>query len=107
MIDRQTCLIKEDKLDVLQCRDKLMVMRHLVPELSQVEVRHIDACGLRHLLYMPNIIHNRGLLIALAERWHNEHNKFHLPNGEISVTLEDVYKIVCISVIGEFVQYDY
>lgn len=107
MIDRQTCLIKQEKLDVLQCREKLSVMRHLVPELSQVEVRCIDACGLCHLLYMASITHNRGLLTTLVERWHSELNTFHLPTGEIGVTLEDVYRILCIPITGELVQYDY
>ncbi|XP_059076277.1 protein MAIN-LIKE 1-like [Cryptomeria japonica] len=82
-------------------------MCHLVSELSQDAVRHIDACSLRHLLYMPDIMHNRGLLTTLAERWHNEYNTFHLPTGEISITLEDVYRILHIHFTGELVQYDY
>lgn len=82
-------------------------MRHLVPELTQYEIRHIDAYGLRHLLYMPDITHNGGLLTALAKRWHSEYNIFHLPTGEISVTLEDVYMILHIPVTGELVQYDF
>lgn len=55
------------------------------------------------------ITHNRGLLNALAERWNSEHNTFHLPIGEISVsvTLEDVYRILHIPGTGELVQYDY
>lgn len=56
---------------------------------------------------MFEIMHNKGLLTTLAERWHNEHNTFHLPTGEISVTLEDVYRILHIPVTGELVQYDY
>lgn len=56
---------------------------------------------------MPKITHNRGLLTELAKRWHSEHNTFHLPSSEISVTLEDVYRILHILVIGELVQYDF
>lgn len=82
-------------------------MCHLVLELTQAEVRHIDAYGLHHLLYMSNITHNRGLLTVLVERWHSEHNTFHLPTGEIGVTLKDVYKILHIPVTGELVQYDF
>lgn len=56
---------------------------------------------------MLDITHNRGLLTPLAKRWHSEHNMFHLPIGEISVTVEDVYRILHIYVIGDLVQYDY
>lgn len=82
-------------------------MCHLVLELTQDEIRQIDACGLHHLLYMPDITHNRGLLTTLLERWHSEHNIFHLPTGEISMTLKDVQRILHILMTGELVQYDY
>lgn len=75
-------------------------MRHLIPYLYAIAIRHIDACGLRHILYMPKIRMNRGLLIALVERWHSDHNSFHFPTREISVTKEDVYKILHIPIIG-------
>lgn len=45
--------------------------------------------------------------MTLVERWQSEHNTFHLPTGEISVTLEDVYRILHILVTSELVQYDY
>lgn len=32
---------------------------------------------------------------------------FDLSTGEISVTLEDVYMILCILITGELVQYDH
>lgn len=56
---------------------------------------------------MPDIRINRGLLTTFVERWHSDHNSFHLPTDEISVTLEDVYRILCIPIIGELVQYDH
>lgn len=65
-------------------------------------------CGLGPLLAMPQGIQaNRGLLTTLAERWHLEHNTFHLPMGEMSVTSEDVYQILGISVVGALVVYDH
>lgn len=82
-------------------------MRHLIPDLDTATVRHIDVCGLRHLLYMPEIRINKGLLTILIERWHSDHNSLHLPTREISVTLEDVYRILCIPITSELVQYDH
>ncbi|XP_059066342.1 protein MAINTENANCE OF MERISTEMS-like [Cryptomeria japonica] len=70
-------------------------------------IMHIEACGLRHLLYMLEVKTNRGLLTAFTERWYTDHNSFHLSNGEISVTLEDVYMILHIPITGELVQYDH
>lgn len=55
---------------------------------------------------MPQIRINRGLLIALAKRWHNEHNTFHFPTIKITVTPKDVYRILHILVVGELVLYD-
>ncbi|XP_058783887.1 protein MAIN-LIKE 1-like [Vicia villosa] len=34
-------------------------------------------------------IHN-GMLVAFVERWHLETSPFHLPHGEITITLDDV-----------------
>lgn len=47
-----------------------------------------------------------GLLKTLAERWHSEHNTFHFSTSEITVTHEDVYRILRIPVVGELVLYD-
>lgn len=55
---------------------------------------------------MPRYTINWGMLIALVERWHSEHNTFHLPTGEMTVTLEHVYRILWISVMGDLVFYD-
>ena len=52
---------------------------------------------------MPHIHANHGFLIALAERWHSEHNTFHLLTGEASITLEDVYFILRLPCHGEMV----
>lgn len=82
-------------------------MRHLIPDLDASAIRHIVACRLRHLLYMPKIKMNRGLLTALVKRWHSDLNAFHLLTEEISVTFEDVYKILHIPVISKLVQYDH
>lgn len=78
----------------------------LIPHHSQVERDHIDRCDLSSLLDIPRSLINWGLLIALAERWHSEHNTFHLPMGEMRVTPKDVYQIFCIPLMGELVYYD-
>jgi hypothetical protein len=49
---------------------------------------------------------NRGILIALAKRWHNDHNNFHLATSEMTFSLEDVYRILRIPMVKELVIYD-
>lgn len=66
----------------------------------------IAVCGLSHILSMPCYPKIKALLTTLAERWHSDHNKFHLPTGEITVTTEDVYQILRIPIIGELVTRD-
>jgi hypothetical protein len=50
---------------------------------------------------------NRGLplmdaatLTALVDRWHPETHMFHLPSGEIMVTLQDIAMILCLPIDG-------
>lgn len=62
--------------------------------------------GLRHILYVPQFWANMGLLTTLVERWHLETCSFHLLMGEMTVTFEDVYKIMRISIDGELALYD-
>lgn len=78
----------------------------LIPHLSQAERDHIDRCGLTSLLDMSRHLINHGLLTALAEHWHSKHNTFHLSTDEMTITPEDVYRILCIPVMGELVYYD-
>ncbi|XP_058753780.1 protein MAIN-LIKE 1-like [Vicia villosa] len=50
----------------------------------------LAASGMRDLCMLDyDTIHN-GMLAAFAERWHRETSSFHLPHGEITITLDDV-----------------
>ena len=45
--------------------------------------------------------------MTLAKQWHSEHNTFHISTEEMTVTLEVVYRILRIPVMGELVVYDH
>ncbi|XP_014524392.1 uncharacterized protein LOC106780611 [Vigna radiata var. radiata] len=45
---------------------------------------------------------DHGLIVTLMERWHLETNSFHLPVGEMSVTLDDVHNLLHLPIIGQF-----
>jgi len=44
---------------------------------------------------------DRGLLSAFVERWHRETSSFHLPVGELTITLDDVSSLLHLPVIGD------
>jgi len=50
----------------------------------------VNASGLSPLLNIgyENISH--GFVCALSERWHEKNSSFHLPVGEMTITLDDV-----------------
>ncbi|XP_059070641.1 protein MAINTENANCE OF MERISTEMS-like [Cryptomeria japonica] len=91
---------------MLESRERFPSTQRLRPELSIQDRIAIEEMGLRHVLYVPEFRANMGLLTALAERWHSETCTFHLPMGEMTVTLEDVYRILHIPIDGELIPYD-
>lgn len=91
---------------MLESWERFPSTQRLRPELTLEDRAAIEAMGLRHVLYVPEFRVNMGLLTALAERWHSETCTFHLPMGEMTVTLEDVYRILWISIDGDLVPYD-
>lgn len=65
-----------------------------------------DTCGLSCLLHMPDIHLNHGLLTTLVEWFHLEHNTFYLSTREMTITFEDIYKILRVLFVGGRVDYD-
>ena len=45
---------------------------------------------------------DRGLISAFVERWHKETNSFHLPVGELIITLDDVASLLHLPITGAF-----
>jgi len=63
----------------------------------------VDRSGLRPLLLTgyDNISHR--LVCAMTERWHQETSSFHLPVGEMTITLDDVASLQDIPVAGRLI----
>lgn len=61
--------------------------------------------ALRHVLYMPEIRMNTELLTPLIERWYSETCTFHLSTSEMSINLEDHYRILRVLIHEYLVVY--
>ena len=50
--------------------------------------------GLLPLCNMCYEVADKGLMCAFVERWHRDTNTFHMPFGEITITLDDVSSLL-------------
>lgn len=60
------------------------------------------------LSHLPGLMfarHDHALITAFVERWQPETNSFHLPDGEYTITLEDVHHILRIPCEGDPVRF--
>ncbi|KAH1193372.1 Protein MAIN-LIKE 1 [Glycine max] len=69
---------------------KVTLIGRSVPEIEGL----VAAIGLSPLIDCSVIIDNPGLISAFVERWHSETSTFHLPVGELTITLDDVSLIL-------------
>ncbi|XP_047177005.1 protein MAIN-LIKE 1-like [Vigna umbellata] len=61
----------------------------------------VNGSGLMSLVGMPYDYVDRGLLLAFVERFHFETSSFHLPMGEMTLTLDDVSSLLYLPVLGQ------
>eukprot|EP00256_Glycine_max_P058136 XP_014626186.1 protein MAIN-LIKE 1-like [Glycine max] len=61
----------------------------------------IAGTGLSPLIACSVDTGDRGLLSAFMERWHRETSSFHLPMGELTITLDNVSSLLHLPVIGD------
>ncbi|XP_075669882.1 serine/threonine-protein phosphatase 7 long form homolog [Castanea sativa] len=81
-------LAGEEVPGVLTCchRDKGLFDGGLDPRIAT----YITDAGLDGLLRVPHMDLDHALITALVERWRPETHSFHLPHGEMTITLQDI-----------------
>nr|XP_012568992.1 protein MAIN-LIKE 1-like [Cicer arietinum] len=62
----------------------------------------VKSSGLYPLLKCSYEMIDKGLIYAFVERWHRDTNNFHLPIGEMTITLDDVSSLLHIPITGAF-----
>ncbi|XP_006574844.2 protein MAIN-LIKE 1 [Glycine max] len=60
----------------------------------------VGATGLSPLIDCSVTIGDPGLISAFVERWHGETSTFHLPVGELTITLDDVSSLLHLPISG-------
>ncbi|KAL5123026.1 Protein MAIN-LIKE 1 [Glycine soja] len=75
---------------------KLTLIGRPVPEIEGL----VAATGLSPLIDCSVITGDPGLISAFVERWHSETSTFHLPVGELTITLDDVSSILHLPITG-------
>ena len=65
----------------------------------------VTRCGLGPLIACTHRDLSNVLVFAFCERWHPEKNSFHLPFGEMTITLDDVGAILDIPVTSRTVSH--
>ena len=61
----------------------------------------VSLLGLEHLHMVPSIKLDHALIIAFVEQWRPKTHSFHLPHGEMMITLQDVEVIIGMPIKGE------
>lgn len=64
--------------------------------LDYIGMEHIDRLELSYLCQILVVLVNPDLLTTLGEYFQSEMNTFQLPQGEMTIMLEDIYRILCI-----------
>ena len=83
-------MLQEDTV-VFRSREHYPPTMAIQERLTDVDWGHVALCGLEHVHEWPDLRAHSAQLSALIERWHTPTGSFHLPTGEATVTLLDVW----------------
>ncbi|GMY34611.1 protein MAIN-LIKE 2-like [Fagus crenata] len=84
---------------VLRCHEHTSLLDQWKLTPKQIEL--VEKAGFHYLRMIPAINFDSALIAALVERWRRETNTFHLPVGEMTITLEDVALLLGLAIDGE------
>ncbi|KAG9442052.1 hypothetical protein H6P81_017906 [Aristolochia fimbriata] len=85
----------------LDCTEHFQTLRHW--PMDERMLPYVKAAGFSALHRVQWLRLDKPLITALVERWRSETNTFHLANGEMTITLEDVGILLGLRVDGDAV----
>ncbi|KAH1210784.1 Protein MAIN-LIKE 1 [Glycine max] len=62
----------------------------------------VAGTGLSPLIACSIDTGDQGLISSFVERWHRENSSFHLPMGEVTITLDDMASLLHLPIVGAF-----
>ena len=86
---------------VLTCRRRTKEFSNRQPMVDDRVVDIIMALGLEGLLRQSGREIDHGLITALVERWWPETHTFHMPHGEVTITLQDMEVLLGLPIDGD------
>ncbi|KAH1257388.1 Protein MAIN-LIKE 1 [Glycine max] len=86
------------KLKLSSHRRKVEKFGRSAPEIEGI----MAVTGLSPLIECSLGTGDRGLIFAFAKRWNKETSSFHLPIGEVTISLDDVASLLHLPIIGAF-----
>ena len=86
------------KLKLVSHGRKVTLIGRPVPKIEGL----VAATGLSPLIGCSVVTGDPGLIFAFVERWHRETNTFHIPVGELTITLDDVSSLLHLPISGAF-----
>ncbi|KAJ7968770.1 Serine/threonine-protein phosphatase 7 long form-like [Quillaja saponaria] len=88
---------------VLKCRRREAVITRGRCEIHPRIAEYVSQAGFYGVMKLGFIQLDWHLVTALVERWRPETHTFHLPHGEVTITLQDVSILLGLAVDGEVV----
>ncbi|KAG9458475.1 hypothetical protein H6P81_002983 [Aristolochia fimbriata] len=85
----------------LECTEHFQTLRHW--PMDERMLSYVEAAGFGALHRVQWLRLDKPLITALVERWRSETNTFHLANGEMTITLEDMGILLGLRVDGDAV----
>lgn len=67
---------------------------------SEYFISKVNCTGFQNLRESLEVL-DRSLISAFVERWHSDTSTFHMPWGEMTITLDDVHQITGLTIEGE------
>ncbi|KAH1246568.1 Protein MAIN-LIKE 1 [Glycine max] len=87
---------KRSDLKLVSHGRKVTLIGRPVPDIEGL----VGATGLSPLINCSVVTGDPGLISAFVERWHSETSTFHLPVGELTITLDDVSSLLHWPITG-------
>ena len=91
----------QDPPGTLNCRCHHEELTRRDPIVDEHVIAIVRLLGLERLHMVPSIKLDHALITAFVERWRPETHSFHLPHGEMTITLQDVEVLMGMPIEGE------